>query len=256
MENNVTYDMEKLEKYLSGELSASETGAISDRLKVDSAMREEIDLLKNLQETIRKEAIRQKVKFLQTQFLKQDPDEEEKAVTIKPTMQWALRIAASFLIVAIGYGVYQFSATNADALYQSNFVPYQLPIVRGTEETSSLLDSLYNAQQYEALVKKAAEATTHPPHDNFLVAMSFIQTGDFAKAQATLEALVKSNAESGDRFFEQEAEYYLALAYIQTNHIDNAISLFEKIKQDKKHLYHYNVSTTDLWKLKILKAKS
>jgi tetratricopeptide (TPR) repeat protein len=259
MESNSIYDIEKLDKYLSGELPASEMGAINERLKTDLAMQQEINLLRTLQETIRKEAIRQKVKFLQTQFLNHNPIEEgkgEKVVPIKHNVRWTLRIAASFLIAALGYGIYQFSTTHADGLYRTNFVSYKLPVLRGAEEDYSLLDSLYHAQQYEAVISKFAEVNNPQPHDNFLAAMSFMQIGDFAKAQTALKVLVKRNNENDTRFFEQEAEYYLALTYIQTNNIDSAIFLFEKIKEDRKHLYHYNVSNTDVWRLRILRVKS
>jgi tetratricopeptide (TPR) repeat protein len=258
MENKPAYDLEKLDKYLSGELSASEMDALNEQISVDTEMEDTIMLLKVSRHAIRKEAISRKVKALHARFMveREESSRAKKVVSIHLNRRMIWSIAASFLVAAIAYGLYQYSSTDTISFYNEKFVSYHLPVARGIEEPSFLLDSLYNKGHYQALVDAFSKQASPSPRHQFLAAMSQMQSGNFADAHAILEALAQKNRETGDHYFEQETEYYLALASIQTGDFEKAITLFEKIKQDKRHLYHHNVSSADLLRIKILKIKS
>jgi len=55
--------------------------------------------------------------------------------------------------------------------------------------------------------------------------------------------------------FQQETDFYLALAYLQNEQTEQALKLFEKIDASEDHLYRNNISATDLWKIRLLNGK-
>ena len=85
--------------------------------------------------------------------------------------------------------------------------------------------------------------------------MSYFQLDQNDQAMKLLSDLKEVNAGLEKPYFTQEIDYYLALTFIKAHQYDQAISLFEEIRNNPKHLYHHNVSGADIWKLRLLDIK-
>src|ERR1700730_7219186 len=93
--------------------------------------------------------------------------------------------------------------------------------------------------------RKPIRAGTGPPYtahtrtqkDYFLTAMAHMEQKDYYEAISLLKTLILYN-KTGEPYFEDEAEYYLAMNYLATGQPGPAVELFDRIKADPRHTYH------------------
>ncbi len=63
-----------------------------------------------------------------------------------------------------------------------------------------------------------------------------------AEAIATFQILMERNKKANTDFFEDDAEYYLAMSYLNNHELQKAMPIFEKIQSDPDHKYNGDVS--------------
>lgn len=263
MPDNFTQDsiIEQLIRYLDGELTTDEAALIESLLKNDATVRERYDNLLAARDAIRLKGIREKVQSLHRQYYPFVSDEQtnETAKLIKPyfggRVKMIASIAAVFIVIIAGYALYEYSSTSNESVYADNFISYQLPVLRG-ETSPGYLDSLFNNSNFSSLIK--AEETKQPlsQKEEFLLGLSYLQTGETNKAIMHLQTLQKMNSESTEKYFTDESDYYLALAYIKAGNISEAESLLDKIASNPKHLYYAKAKEISKTDLTILKWKN
>jgi tetratricopeptide (TPR) repeat protein len=83
--------------------------------------------------------------------------------------------------------------------------------------------------------------------------MSYLELKNPAKAIEAFRGIVSTNETDAGKIWQDETEYYLALAYIANRDYDFALELLEKIKQEPAHTYHERVSAKLIRQVKALK---
>nr|MBP6687144.1 hypothetical protein [Lacibacter sp.] len=58
------------------------------------------------------------------------------------------------------------------------------------------------------------------------------------------------NEVNGEKLYEDETDYYLALTWLRLNEKQKAVKLFEKIKADKEHTYSKHIMPFTILKIK------
>jgi tetratricopeptide (TPR) repeat protein len=86
--------------------------------------------------------------------------------------------------------------------------------------------------------------------------MANLELKKYSEAIDAFGQVIAANAKSGDNYFQDEAEYYLALAYLASNQATKAMPLLEKIRADKNHLYNEKVNTMSSIDFGILRYKT
>ena len=66
---------------------------------------------------------------------------------------------------------------------------------------------------------------------------------------------MEANTLAKTDFFEQDAEYYLAMSYLDNKESDKAMPIFKKIEADSDHPYNSNVSAWFLLNVRTAVAK-
>ena len=140
-----------------------------------------------------------------------------------------LKVAASIVLVVCSYTLYVYFGSSGTKLYDEAFMPYTAVSMRGTTDSVESIRSKQFATAYQALEK-----------------------GDIKSAIQGFLALSRGN---GQLQFHDDAEYYLALAYLKDQQTTNAYTLFKKIREDSDHLYHKTVSQWFMVKLRIVSLK-
>jgi len=218
MQDNSTNDaMELLISYMDGELDATEKAATEKMLQDDAALKERFENLVAAKQVIKAHGLKQHIQSLHQQYYTETQAAETAPVkVIKPAfgLKTFMRIAAVFILVVAGYGVYQYAATSNESLYADNFISYQLPVTRGAEQTDDL-DALYNANNYSAVIAAVNGKQQKTQKDYFLAAQAYLQTNDATAAIAAFKNVEQLNSTATDKYFAQETDYYLALAYIK-----------------------------------------
>ena len=252
-------ELERLDQYLDGQLTEDDRSALEQALEEDTSLRETLQLLRISRDAIRAKALQQKVHTLHQKWKPEVrptansattlPTSEAEVVTMPPPVKPAAsttlfrtvwRVAAAVLIGLVGYSAYQFGSANHSTMYNEHYLSYELPRVRGNDEAVTNLDVLYDQQRYAEVLQAYERQTSFSGRDHFLAAMSALEQEDYTRA-VDLFTQVRATAS-----FEQETDYYLALAYLQTGQTDEARALFQKIAKAPRHLYHENASPQDL----------
>lgn len=254
---------QKIDRYLSKEMSAAERKQFEQDLKQDAALQRELEAVYMIKEAIQTSALRAQVKQIHAEFIKDYQPEEIQPISqseakivplrrLKGIVWWGSRVAAAVILLIVSVSSYQYATLTSDEIYAQKYIPYKLPTVRSGNPTDSALDSLYKIGGFGQVIVQATQKRPKQPHDFFLMAMSHLNQNQFEESVELFEKLRLANAERGVKYFEPETDYYEALALLGSRQYDKAHQLFDKIHNDPTHLFHANVSVWDLWKLRIL----
>jgi hypothetical protein len=68
--------------------------------------------------------------------------------------------------------------------------------------------------------------------------MADLEAKKYDDAIGMFQQVMAANSLSGSDYFEDEAEFYLAMSWLARNDIKEAMPLLDKIRADKTHQYH------------------
>jgi hypothetical protein len=249
--NTSTPGNEVLMRYLDGECSPGEINEVENRLASDPEFRQAYENLLVAREAIRQYSIRDTVK----RAIQQEKNTVPALVrSISGANVWKrfAAVAASLLLIAGAWFLYSFFNLSNEKLYREHYISYQVSTTRGTDNGSTI-EALYRTEQYQQLITRYRENPDSSPTLNFYSAMSYFQLSQPAAAIEPLEYLAR--AESPAHPYREDADYYLALAYLHNRDYDAALTRFRSIYEDPEHAYHQRVDRRLLRKLKWLKWK-
>ena len=259
MQDNSTDDITDLMvRYADNDVNADEKTAFENLLQQDKNLDERYQLLLSAKRAIRAQGLKQRVQGLHQQYMHEaEPLEKQEAKIIRPSsfFKTFMRVAAVFILAVFGYGIFQYTNTNNQSLYNDNFRAYELPVSRG-EGQANMLDSLYSTRNFMAVISSAIAQQQSNQKDYFLAAQSYLQLNNTNKAIEFFEKIESMNDTATQKSFADETDYYLALAYIKNNNIDKAEKQLDKITSDKQHLFYNKAKEISKTKLAVLKLKA
>jgi TolA-binding protein len=145
-------------------------------------------------------------------------------------MRPMMKIAASLLILIIAGSVYFYFNSTSEQLFNDAFISYSPVTTRG-ENADRSIDSR------TALFNRAYE---------------YLQKQELDSSIAILQR-IRNDAGAGS--IAENADYYLALAYLRNHQASKALTIFKKIAGDVDHPYYKEVSSWLLWKVRFLAWK-
>jgi tetratricopeptide (TPR) repeat protein len=166
----------------------------------------------------------------------------------------AARVAAIFIFVFLGYGIYEYITTTKNSMFATNFIRYDLSTVTGEAQQNNI-DSLYKQNNYTSVIDAFKSMQKKIPESYFLAGLSYLEIGDANHAIETFRKLQRLNSSSNEKYFGEETDYYLALAYIKNGNIEEAQKQLQLITSDKQHKYYQKAKEISTLKLQILKWK-
>ncbi|HTR31850.1 MAG TPA: hypothetical protein VMH27_21405 [Puia sp.] len=164
-----------------------------------------------------------------------------------------LQIAAILILVIVSGGILKVANTRPEGVFDKNYSDYQLSITRGADASDSL-ELAYRNRNWAAVYHAFEASHARTQKDYFLTAMAHMQQKEYYESIGLLKTLILSN-QNKEPYFEDEAEYYLAMNYLATGQAAPAVALFDKIKADPHHVYHSRVSQMSGLDLGILRMK-
>ena len=130
---------------------------------------------------------------------------------------------------------------------------YYLQTNRTTETGNvSVIVQEFNAKNFKAVITNFHQLKKPTSREYFLAGYAYLQTGAYANAAETFKKIIEKNKNSSERLYNDEAEYYLLLSYIQLKQYKDAYEYAKIISNDKYHTYYENVNAWLLLKLKLL----
>ena len=255
--------LELLDQYIDNQLVPEQIAQLEKDLQQDADLQRLLDSVVISREAIRYSALTLKVKGLHKQYIDEirtDPDQDYDQDVIRPMpvrrdYSWVLRIAASVLIALLGYGSYQYETLDKSQVYTNKFISYQLLTTRGSADPLSSLGSAYLSGNYGSVIRQFNTLPTKAPIDYFLTGVACLQQHEYAQAINRFTELRAVNKHQQEVYFQEETDYYLALAYLGAGRLEESYSLFKSIHDAPRHLFSESVTELDLVKLNVLRLK-
>ncbi|OQP59925.1 hypothetical protein A3860_35640 [Niastella vici] len=170
-------------------------------------------------------------------------------------MRRKLSVAAAVLVLLMGGAAYKYFSVSATHVYQQAFVAYTLPTARGQASITDV-ERLYQAQNWYAVIAAVSKTSLTDNKALFLAGMAHLQLQQFAQAGKLFEQVRANNTQTGDDYFQDEAQFYGALSDLASGNTQQAISALQQIRSNKDHLYHEQAARIGNIDLKILTIKA
>lgn len=207
----------------------------------------EIDVHYTAAKALQRYSVLQQVSRVQQSYLSaQAKNTESKQTTGKwvamPTVRWAMRIAASLLILATTWMGYQFATTSGSQLYGEIYQDYNVNTDRGMgDPVTHEMVNQFQAGDYAAVIATFNKLDVTNNREKFLTGYAYLQTTNYLSAIALFNQIRDFNRQSGTRLYNDEAEFYSGLAYLKLSQHKKAHSIFSEIRQNPDHTYHDRV---------------
>jgi hypothetical protein len=241
--------------YLDHQLNQQETEQVETMVKNDKSLAGELQFLKLAIDTVRLNAINDKVFAIRRSLANTSPVTEKPANSmIRSIYKMSMR-AAAVIILFVGIAVlYKYLTISNLSVYEKQFTGYELSNRRGQETHDAEVEA-YQSKNWSEVVSIYQNEKNKSNKSVFLAAMAEMQLNNFPRAVTLFEDIQKTNIKTGDNSFRDETEYYLSLAYLMNHEEVKSIRLLGKIKADTGHTYYPLASKLSAIDLKIIELK-
>jgi len=182
------------------------------------------------------------------------PAENPAGGVVRNMYRNMMRAAAIILVLLAGGAIFRYVRLSSSSLYSEYYTSYELNTSRGAAGQDAI-EQAYTARNWNEVLTLSADAKTGTNKTEFLAGMADLELKKFDDAIAHFEQVIASNTHSGQDYFEDEAEYYLAMSWLAKRKVNEAMPILEKIKANKSHLFHDKVEKMSFTDLRLVQYK-
>lgn len=249
-----------IDQYLLGQLSRKDIAAFLDRCAQDEELAQQLADTKQAIQAIEVAGDQQllnRLQQLERSLSSEDtasmtmtapapspevaaPSKEAKVVEIRPMRRWLSIAATVLLVIAAGYFLLRPTSFSNQDLFAEAFAPYPNSelLDRGSADERQTAYFAYQSGEYEQAYDLLT-ALPADPGNSFFAAQAALESGQIEAAIDLLAPLAT------DRSFvlREEAEWSLALAYLQLDRLDEARPLLMAISRERGHEHQGDATT-------------
>ena len=166
-----------------------------------------------------------------------------------------LRAAACIFILSSGAAVYKYTTTSSDGIYQKYYSSYSLNTSRGVSAQDAQ-EQAYTNKNWADVLSLFDKSKAKSNKSYFIAGMADLELKKYDDAISKFQHIIAANVLSGGDYFQDEAEFYLAMSWLGRGDANEALPLLDKIKANNSHLYHNVVVKMSALDLGIIKYKS
>ena len=175
--------------------------------------------------------------------------------TIQParSLRFWWSAAAVLIIAPLLAFVFVYTTNSSDRLYAAQYQTYRINVDRSASQgTIASLTELYQQARYNEVIKEYQTLNEKGTREKMITAFAYMELQQYESAVPLLDAVIRSNVLTGERLYQDEAEYYLALSLLKTNQLQHAYQVFDKIYVDDEHTFNGRVDKWFMLRLKWL----
>lgn len=234
MEGKINYS-EFIDRYLDKDLSGPELNWFKKELDSNSELQAELKLQKELNEALGQDDIldlREKLNAIHEMV---DPEPKRKRIKRTLAGNWAgIAAASAVILVAFGFLLSTFinPKQTAEELFDQYYEPYVVPT---NYRSSTGIDNVFHKaliefgnHDYQKAIDLFRQVLTEDESRmdaTLLTGISNIEIENWNAANHSLQKVIDHN----DNLFIEQAEWYLALCYLQTGELEKAGARFGKM---------------------------
>lgn len=227
-------NFELIEKFLSKQMSKEEEADFLKSLDENPALKKDLNLQQDLNSFLDVKHERDSIKIQVQDILNER--KRRKSVTLK---KYYTAAAVIIVLISLSVTTFIFMPAKNERLFNNYYETYQFSATERSEKerTTNITEKVYEAytnHEFDAFI------SIYNTNDlisrknfmlDFLYSLSLIETNKTENALPILEELSNSNY-----MYSETAEWYLALAYLKSNHKTKATQLLLEIA--KKNNYY------------------
>jgi len=242
--------------YLDRALEENEMRAIEELMNTDTETRMQYQYLQLAVRAVEYAALYDQVAAVRKDFKTIRPAQVIQGYLGRKGPRWRTlyRAAACLFLFAAGIAAIKFTTTTGTRIYDKAFMPYTLHISRGINGGNEI-EKLYRNQNWTQVISVYNTIAEKDNKTLFLAGVAYLQLKQYVLANQRFEQVLLRNAKAGDDYFEEEAQYYLALGYLANNRVSAAVTILQTIRANKNHLYFEQANAISSTSLHILSYK-
>ena len=254
------FSQQTLIDYLDNKLEGDELLKTEELLREDSTAAEELKNLLFSVELIREAGVAAEVATARKDFhsgaIVRPLKQEERGAIVRPMFAHRLLHIAVLIIVLLGAVViHRYAVTNTNSVFDEHFSSFDLNSSRGGNNDGEI-ELAYRNKDWTAVKNNFKALSLRPPKVWFLAGMAEMETKNYEVAIADFKELIKINETASEKYYQDEAEYYLAMSYIASGNAVAGVDMLRKIRNDKNHLYNRKANEISAMDLKLMEFKS
>jgi tetratricopeptide (TPR) repeat protein len=217
-----------LERYLEGKMQSAEKKWFEAEMEGNPGLKKELELRKKISGHLEnQEAIAFRQSLMNAEARHRKARAQRKAAT-KHVVQYAAVFAGLVIIATLSLFTLR---NNGDADIASKYSPEYVPLTVSRtssamiDEAYSMATEYYNRGNYAEAIKWFNRIVDTDMQVEFLKGSSHMQINQYSEAIGSFSKVVKDN----DNLFVEDARFYLAICYLQTDDQERSKELLEAI---------------------------
>jgi tetratricopeptide (TPR) repeat protein len=217
---------------------------VDARIAADPETSQEWQQLRLTVDAVKQAALYEKVSTVRAEWLAHRSNAASVSTAlpggavVRSISRVALRAAAVVLVIGASAAIYKYSVTSSSGIYSSYYTSFDLNTSRGATTAQDEMEAAYKARNWSGVDDAFKKKKVKDNKSYFLEGMADMEAKKYDEAIGMFQQVMAANNLAGSDYFEDEAEFYLAMAWLARNDVKEAMPLLEKIKADKTHLYH------------------
>lgn len=247
--------------HLDDSLSGKGSPEMEQRINDDPDMAQEWLHIRQAVEAVQHTALYEQVAAVKEAWRIQQAEQQgtvtgdAKPTVVRSIYRNVMRAVACILILAGGVAVFKYTTTSSSGLYRKYYTSYTLNTSRGGG-AQDVMEDAYNNKNWPAVITLFNTSKEKSNKSYFLTGMADLELKKYDDAIDKFQQVIAANVQSGSDYFQDEAEYYLAMSWLARNDVNEALIILEKIKANKGHLYYEKVTGMSFTDLRIAQYKS
>jgi tetratricopeptide (TPR) repeat protein len=244
--------------YLDRTLEEKEMREVAELINTNLEVRKQWQYLQLAVEAVEYAALYDQVASVKENFRTIQPVEVLQASgkkRVRIHMRPFMWVAAALFLLVAGTVSYKFFTVSATAMYQRAFIDYSLTTTRGQSIITDV-EQAYRVHNWNEVIAAVQNTSLTDNKALFLAGMAHLQLHNYTAASNLFEKVLANNSKTGDDYFQDEAQFYLAMSNLAANNTVQAIALLQQIRANKNHLYHQQAAQIAQIDLQILKIKA
>jgi tetratricopeptide (TPR) repeat protein len=168
--------------------------------------------------------------------------------------KYSLRAAAFILVLTSSAFLYKYLSISSQSLYDRYYSTYELNTSRGAGDAQPIVNA-YDAKDWTGVLSLAGATKNKDNQIEFLAGMADLELKKFDDAITHFEQIIAVNTHAGTDFYQDEAEYYLAISWLAHGKVNQAMPILEKIRANAHHQYHEKVAKMSFFDLRLTQYK-
>lgn len=244
--------------YLDGVLDADQRRHAEQLINEDETAAAELAHLQMSVELVREAAVLEQVtgvrKLFESASITAAPEKKESGAIVRSFSRNVFRVAAMVVLVLGATAVYKYSITTNTSVYSQNFTSFELETSRGANNDGEL-ETAYRNKNWNGVEGIFSRLTERSPKTFFLAGMAAMELKEYDKAITYFNAVMSLNTKNANQAYQDEAEYYLGLAYLGAKKTNEGVVILRKIRSNKDHLFYQKASSIKAIDLELLEIK-